>query len=118
LSELLHDRNGVAIIATHSPVVLQEVPRSCVHVITRSRLSMRAERPRIETFGENVGALTREVFGLEVSQSGFHALLQVAVSSGDTYDAIVASYGDQLGQEARGILRAMVADRDAAETIA
>lgn len=30
LSELLHDRNGVAIIATHSPVVLQEVPKSCV----------------------------------------------------------------------------------------
>lgn len=27
LSELLVNRNGVAIIATHSPVVLQEVPR-------------------------------------------------------------------------------------------
>jgi ABC-type transport system involved in cytochrome c biogenesis ATPase subunit len=118
LSELLHNRNGVAIIATHSPVVLQEVPRSCVHVITRSRLSMHAERPRIETFGENVGSLTREVFGLEVSRSGFHALLQVAVSEGRTYDQVVASYGDQLGQEARGILRAMVADRDAAGTIA
>ena len=118
LSELLHNRNGVAIIATHSPVVLQEVPRSCVNVITRSRLSMHAERPRIETFGENVGSLTREVFGLEVSQSGYHALLQAAVSAGDTYDAIVAAYGDQLGQEARGILRAMVADRDRAEKIA
>lgn len=116
LSELLHNRNGVAIVATHSPVVLQEVPRSCVHVITRSRLSMQAERPRIETFGENVGSLTREVFGLEVSQSGFHALLQIAVLRGDTYDTIVQSYGEQLGQEARGILRAMVADRDAAET--
>lgn len=30
LSELLIDRNGVAVIATHSPVILQEVPRSCV----------------------------------------------------------------------------------------
>ncbi|MGW1154745.1 AAA family ATPase [Streptomyces rubiginosohelvolus] len=29
LSELLSDRNGVAIAATHSPVVLQEVPKSC-----------------------------------------------------------------------------------------
>ncbi|MEK5757114.1 AAA family ATPase, partial [Acinetobacter variabilis] len=26
LTELLEDRNGVAIIATHSPVVVQEVP--------------------------------------------------------------------------------------------
>lgn len=118
LSELLYDRNGVAIIATHSPVVLQEVPRSCVHVITRSRLSMHVERPRIETFGENVGSLTREVFGLEVSRSGYHALLQAAVSEGDTYDEIINTYRGQLGQEARGILRAMVANRDGAETIA
>ena len=118
LSELLHNRNGVAIIATHSPVVLQEMPRSCVHVITRSRLSMTADRPTIETFGENVGSLTREVFGLEVARSGYHALLQAAVSTGDTYDTIVALYGDQLGQEARGILRAMVADRDARGAVA
>ena len=26
---LLTDRNGVAIVATHSPVILQEVPKSC-----------------------------------------------------------------------------------------
>ncbi|WP_341912830.1 AAA family ATPase [Ferrovibrio terrae] len=117
LSELLHNRNGVAIIATHSPVVLQEVPRSCVHVINRSRLSMHAERPQVETFGENVGSLTREVFGLEVSRSGYHALLQASVSEGGTYDEIVAAYGEQLGQEARGILRAMVANRDAAGAV-
>ena len=35
LSDLLINRNGVAIIATHSPVVLQEVPRSCVWKIVR-----------------------------------------------------------------------------------
>lgn len=113
LGELLHNRNGVAIIATHSPVVLQEVPRSCAYVVTRSRLSMRADPPRIETFGENVGSLTREVFGLEVSKSGYHSLLQVAVSRGGTYEMIVDEYAGQLGQEARGILRAMIAERDA-----
>ncbi|TAJ74911.1 MAG: ATP-binding cassette domain-containing protein [Sphingobium sp.] len=117
LSELLHNRNGVAIVATHSPVLLQEVPRSCVHVMTRLRLSMHAERPRLETFGENVGSLTREVFGLEVSESGFHALLRAAVAQGSSYDAIVASYDGQLGQEGRGMLRAMVADRDEAKGI-
>jgi len=113
LSELLHNRNGVAIVATHSPVVLQEIPKSCAYLMTRSRLSMQADRPRIETFGENVGSLTREVFGLEVTQSGFHALLQKAVAEGGSYEAIVASYDDQLGQEGRGILRALVANRDA-----
>jgi hypothetical protein len=79
---------------------------------------MNVERPRLETFGENVGSLTREVFGLEVTQSGFHALLKHAVSQGTSYEDIINLYGGQLGQEARGILRAMVADRDSAATVA
>jgi len=112
LSQLLHTRNGVAIIATHSPVVLQEVPRSCVRLITRSRLSMRADTPRVETFGESIGTLTREVFGLEVMKSGFHRMLSEDVARGKSYEAIVAEYHAQLGMEARGILRAMIADRE------
>ena len=70
LSDLLINRNGVAIIATHSPVVLQEVPESCVWKIRRSGRRAVAERPDVQTFGENVGLLTREVFGLEVTQTG------------------------------------------------
>lgn len=108
LSQLLHSRNGLAIVATHSPVVLQEVPQSCVTVITRAPLAVSAERPGIETFGENVGVLTREVFGLEVSRSGFHALLEQDVQEGGDYESILAKYNGQLGQEAKGILRAMV----------
>jgi ABC-type branched-subunit amino acid transport system ATPase component len=112
LSEILTNRNAVAIIATHSPVVLQEVPKSCAWIVTRSRLSMHTERPRVETFGENVGVLTREVFGLEVSKSGFHALLEAAVNDGGSYDEIVGNYKEQIGLEARGILRAMIIQRN------
>ena len=62
LSNLLYDRNGVAIVATHSPVVLQEIPRSCISKIQRVGLVTNIKMPDIETFGENVGVLTREVF--------------------------------------------------------
>ncbi|MBS7590192.1 AAA family ATPase [Ancylobacter defluvii] len=116
ISELLHNRNGVAIIATHSPVVLQEVPRSCASVVIRQRLSMVVTPPTIETFGENAGVLTREVFGLEVIKSGFHDLLARAVRAGGTYDEIIAEHGGQIGMEARGILRAMVAERDSSRS--
>ena len=112
LSELLFDRNGVAIIATHSPVVLQEVPRSCVWKITRSGLALSTSRPETETFGENVGILTREVFGLEVAKSGFHSLLEESVAKGTSFDGIMNEYEDQLGFEAQAVLRAMLAHRD------
>ncbi len=113
LSQLLQDRNGLAIVATHSPVVLQEVPKSCVWVISRAGLALKRARPRIETFGENVGVLTREVFGLEVSKSGFHSLLAKDVETGKSYEEIVLEYDGQLGLEARGILRALVAEPQA-----
>lgn len=113
LSELLHDRNGVSIIATHSPVVLQEVPRSSVWKINRVGLVTDPRRPSIETFGENVGVLTREVFGLEVVKSGFHDLLVKSVERGSSYQQIVNDYNDQLGLEARALLKALVTHRDA-----
>jgi predicted ATPase len=109
LSDLMTDRNGVAVIATHSPVILQEVPRHCVWKIRRTGAVTSIDRPDIETFGENVGTLTREVFGLEVTDSGFHRLLQKAVNQHSSYDRVVNEFGGQLGGEALALLRSMLA---------
>ncbi|MCK4783403.1 MAG: AAA family ATPase [Desulfobacteraceae bacterium] len=112
LSDLLENRNGVAIVATHSPVVLQEVPKSCVSILRRTRLEANVDRPENETFAENVGVLTREVFGLEVSKSGFHDLLSASVERGKSYEEIEQEYQYQLGFEGRAILRSLIAIRD------
>lgn len=112
LSDLLVNRNGVAIIATHSPVVVQEVPKSCVWKIRRSGRSVVVERPEIETFGENVGILTREIFGLEVTDAGFHRLLRESVQSTDTLAQAFAKFEGELGGEARALIRALVVNRE------
>jgi predicted ATPase len=108
LSELLSHRNGVAIVATHSPVILQEVPRDCVYKMSRSGLKATPERPQIETFGENVGVLTREIFGLEVSNSGYHKLLEKELAQSKSYKRILRQFDGQLGSEAKGILRSLI----------
>ncbi|WP_109409317.1 AAA family ATPase [Proteus genomosp. 4] len=112
LSDLLDARNGVAIIATHSPVVLQEVPKSCVWKVLRSREAINIIRPDIETFGENLGVLTREVFLLEVTNSGYHHLLSQSVASGLSYKTILKNYNGQIGLEGRTVLKAMIMNRD------
>jgi len=111
-SNLLISRNGVAVIATHSPVVLQEVPKSCSWKLQRYGNIVEAERPESETFGENIGALTREVFGLEVTDSGFHALLREAVEKGGDYEKILGQFSKKLGAEARALLRTLLATRN------
>lgn len=108
LSDLLINRNAVAIIATHSPVIAQEVPKSCIWKLSRFGLEANSERFESETFGETIGKLTREVFGLEVNESGFYKLLNEDVVSGKSYEQIIQKYNDQLGFEAKLLLRALL----------
>lgn len=112
LSDILSARNGVSIIATHSPVVLQELPSSCVNRIYRVGKESIISKPKIQTFGENIGTITRDVFGLEVSKSGFHSLLERSVQSGRSFEEIMQSFNHELGHEAQGILRTMIMFRD------
>lgn len=108
LSDLLIDQNGVALIATHSPVILQEVPRSCVWKINRNGFKVTISRLDIESFGSTIGALTREVFGLEVSKSGFHKMIEDEVNSGKSYDEIIECFNNELGDEARALLSTLI----------
>ena len=112
LSYLLIDRNGVAIISTHSPVILQEVPRDCVWALRRGGFGLIPERLEIETFGASISSLTSQVFGLEVTESGFHKLLSNAVKKYDDYDTILESFEGKLGDEAKGILRILLAVKE------
>ena len=122
LSALLIDRNGVAIVSTHSPVVLQEVPSSCVWLLRRCGGQMISERLLVQTFGASIGQLTNEVFGLEVTDSGFHKMLAEAVRVKsesvfpvNDYDRIVGEFDGQLGDEAKLHLRTLLAVHTAQE---
>lgn len=115
VSDLLINRNGVAIVATHSPVVLQEVPRSCVWKLRRHGGGAVAERPEIETFAENVGHLTHEVFGLEVTGSGFYKMIAEAIGGTDDFDDVVGKFDGEVGLEGRALISVRIAERDAAE---
>jgi len=112
ISELLVKRNGVAIIATHSPVILQEVPKSCVWILNRILSVSKAERPTIETFAESVGILSREIFQLELSNSGYHQFLRTLRQDAATYEFAVARLEGQLGAEGKAVLRAMYLEND------
>ena len=111
LSEILNSRNAVALITTHSPIVLQEVPRRAAWILQRSGREVAIAHPRIETFGENIGVLTNEVFGLEVTNSGCNKLLRDTIDKHPmgTYETILDLFNGELGTEAKIILRSLIA---------
>ncbi|MCU7238669.1 MULTISPECIES: AAA family ATPase [Pseudomonas] len=101
LSEFLSESNGIAILATHSPVVLQEIPRGCVWRIDGVGQFM---RPHIETFGESVGDITMDVFDLDRRHSGFYALLKQDAQEVGDYEGVMSIYKGQVGTEGRSVV--------------
>lgn len=63
-------------------------------------------RPEVETFGENVGTLTREAFKLEVTESGFHKMIGEYLENGN-YDDLIHEFEGQIGSEGRAIARSI-----------
>lgn len=112
ISKMLIKRNGVAIISTHSPIVLQEIPRSCVWILSRNGNIINARRPEIETFGTNIGNLTNEIFGFEIKRTGFNMLLQNVVDKCDDYESVLEEFNYQLGDEAKSIVRIMLKQKN------
>jgi predicted ATP-dependent endonuclease of OLD family len=110
LSNLLTSRNGAGILAAHSPVMLQEVSQDCVWLLFREGQSISHERPQIETFAENLGVLTREVFRLEVTQSGYHTLLADAARRCRSLEEFFDRFRGHLGTEGRAMARVLWKD--------
>lgn len=111
ISTLLIEQNGVGIIATHSPIVMQELRRDCINIVKEFQDKRIITKPRIETYGENVGSLIREVFGLEVEKTGYYQQLLLEVESGKTYEEIVVEYQDSIGKEAKSLLKVLIKHR-------
>lgn len=104
INDILVNRNGVCIFATHSPVVLQEIPKSCIYALFREGESFRFERPRIETFGENVSTLTHEIFALEIKSTGFYNILTSEFNQDNNLEAIKDKFNNEIGSEALSLL--------------
>ncbi|RDI20712.1 putative AbiEii toxin of type IV toxin-antitoxin system [Pseudacidovorax intermedius] len=62
LSSLLDKYDSFAIIATHSPLVVQEVPAKRVLVFRRTGNITETETLGLESFGESISEITKHVF--------------------------------------------------------
>ena len=110
LSVLANQRNAVALIATHSPVVLQEVPKTCTTKINRVGKFYLLDRPQFETYGENIDILTRDVFRLELEDSGFYKSIHDHLQEHDfDFGELMEAFGGRLGSEAKAIALAIIA---------
>lgn len=102
--------DAYAIIATHSPVVLQETPARFIRILQRVNSSSVVAYPSTETFGENVGVITQDIFNLDYSAADFN---QVLINLANKYSLIEIEqkFGKRLGFSARSQVMSLIEDR-------
>lgn len=101
--------NGYAVIAAHSPVVLQELPGKYIRKIYRSGNDSSVALPSIETFGENIGMITQEVFNLDDSFTDWHDLIRKLVK-GRTLEEITNIFDGRLSFPVRSYIMDLLED--------
>lgn len=77
ISRILKEVNGFGLIATHSDIALQEIPRTCVHHLLQNN---QVETPKIQTYAANVALINREIFGVSLRNTGFYVYLENLVA--------------------------------------
>lgn len=71
MRQIAEERNSVCLIATHSPVVLQEMMSSNVFIVRKDGDKTNISHPSIQTYGANFGQINTEVFDLNSDMTNF-----------------------------------------------
>lgn len=82
LYQLLEEFNSYAIISTHSPLFIQEIPSNYINKLERTEEDLLLiSKLSIETFGENISAIVNEVFNVREVESNYKSLLKKSIST-------------------------------------
>lgn len=75
LYRLLEEFDSYAIFATHSPLIVQEIPSKYVKILSRIDNVLTVRTPSLECFGENVTNITNDIFDVNGSESNYKTIL-------------------------------------------
>jgi hypothetical protein len=109
---VLERKNAFALIATHSPVVLQETLARHVRIIQRIGSDFEVKEPEFETFGENVGILTYNIFGLTAEVMDFHGTLDQLIDAYNSVEEIGQFFSPTLSGQALAYVMSRLAKKE------
>ena len=105
--DLLAERNSFAIVATHSPIVVQQALASSVFILRRSGSHPSIGRPSFETFGANLTEIVREVFEDRAGDRSYQNVLRQLWEEYGSVEEVSALFGGRLGLNAEIYLRSL-----------
>ena len=113
--ELVRRYQSYCIIATHSPLIIQELQSRNIYVIERDENYASARKLEKEPFGENLTVITDEIFGNREVPRHYLNFLKDMVNQGRGFDEILSliEYDDvPLSLNARLFIKMLISERN------
>lgn len=105
LHALLEIRKAFCIVATHSAVVLQEVPSRFIRILERIEDRIEVRVPAIQTFGADLSDITSNVFNIGLEEQNFVSLVRAWTTAGTSREAILAEFDENPSLAVRSLAR-------------
>ena len=93
ISDILQKLNGAGIIATHSDIVLQELPSECVHILKEEKSFHQLSY--FQTYGNSLDSINEKIFGLDMEKTGFYSKIDSLVEKRKINKEITNKLGTQ-----------------------
>ena len=89
IAELINEFESYCVIATHSPIIIQEMFSRDVLVLSREESIPSVKKIGVESFGENLSVITEEVFGNRSIPKFYETTMKKLVRRYKTYDEVL-----------------------------
>ena len=109
--EILKEYQSYAILCTHSPILVQEMPSRYVRNLALIEKDLVQTQVSIETFGANVSDITKDIYDVTESESLYKTTLK-ELSKTLSEEEIEAIFEDRLSFKARMFLSSLYIHED------
>ena len=107
VEKILEEFSSYAVIATHSPLILQQVPSSAVTIFERYKNNVSWRKPDFECFGESQQMISEMALDLAEPELDFHDKLNKLLEQDNNIESINTLFNNQLGFAARLYLESL-----------
>lgn len=117
LRTIFIEKNGMGIFATHSPILLQELPKNCVKILKGIKENKKINYLScpVETYGSSITTINNEVFKLETINTGYYSDLlhnckiienefKKTIDNEEKIDKVISLYNNSIGDEGLAII--------------
>lgn len=109
--QIITRMNGICVVATHNPLILQELQTKCIKITTKRKDCFEIKNLadfNINSYGESVTVLNSTVFGIDIQNTGYYQYLTSL--NIDKLKSDKNELQSKLGSEGRILLKSLLGE--------